>query len=274
MNKSRKKINNINEEYSCKILRTTPCLGYSSKPFYRLVYVIQSAIDIVLNEERISLQEYQYSLFKPSDELVFESFFKNAKILYVEICESAFKRIITFLGGNCNDYIIISKSLLSVIGDFNVKQKMDEFINRILKYGDEDFLICKLISFELISGIMRQMHRKQHRDEIPMQIVSAVNELRSLDKLQRGVIVLDEALHYSRTHLCRLFKKYYEMTPQEYVKEMRLGRAYNLIVFTDEDYESIAESVGFNSISHFYKIFHSRYGFTPSMLRNHKDLSE
>ncbi|MDW4548929.1 GlxA family transcriptional regulator [Defluviimonas sp. D31] len=76
-----------------------------------------------------------------------------------------------------------------------------------------------------------------------------------------------EELGISTRQLERLFGKYLNTSPKRYVVEMRLHRARNLIVQTEESIAQIAMACGFNSTSHFSKVFRSHFGISPLLHR-------
>ncbi len=67
----------------------------------------------------------------------------------------------------------------------------------------------------------------------------------------------------STRQLERLFGKYLNTSPKRYVVEARLHRARNLIVQSEQSISQIAMACGFNSTSHFSKVFRSTFGKTP-----------
>ncbi len=74
--------------------------------------------------------------------------------------------------------------------------------------------------------------------------------------------IADE-LSISTRQLERLFVRYLNSTPKHYFMELRLHRARNLLVQTDQSITEIAMACGFKSTSHFTKTFRSFYGRTP-----------
>lgn len=70
-------------------------------------------------------------------------------------------------------------------------------------------------------------------------------------------------LGISTRQLERLFGRYLNTSPKRYITEMRLHRARNLIVQTEQSITEIAMACGFNSTSHFSKVFRNHYGISP-----------
>lgn len=70
-------------------------------------------------------------------------------------------------------------------------------------------------------------------------------------------------LGISTRQLERLFMRYMKTTPKRFIMEMRLQRARILIQQTDDSISEIAMACGFNSTSHFSKVYRAQYGSTP-----------
>lgn len=75
--------------------------------------------------------------------------------------------------------------------------------------------------------------------------------------------LIAERLGISTRQLERLFGRYLNSTPKHYFTEMRLRRAQNLLVQTEQSITEIAMACGFQSTSHFSKVFRGFFGRSP-----------
>lgn len=75
--------------------------------------------------------------------------------------------------------------------------------------------------------------------------------------------IIAERLGISTRQLERLFGRYLNSTPKHYFMEMRLHRAQNLLVQTEQSITEIAMACGFQSTSHFSKVFRGFFGRSP-----------
>lgn len=76
-----------------------------------------------------------------------------------------------------------------------------------------------------------------------------------------------QELGLSESHLTRLFKLYYSLTPNEYIVKLKIEKAMELLSQSDLDINAIAYEAGFRSISNFYKCFNEHTGSTPKAYR-------
>jgi transcriptional regulator GlxA family with amidase domain len=70
-------------------------------------------------------------------------------------------------------------------------------------------------------------------------------------------------LGISTRQLERLFGRFLNSTPKHYFMEMRLHRARNLLVQSEQSITEIAMACGFRSSSHFSKVYRSAFGRSP-----------
>ena len=75
---------------------------------------------------------------------------------------------------------------------------------------------------------------------------------------------LCKAMFMSRTQLFRRLKFLIRQAPAIYIKTIRLQRAKELLETTDATVSEIAFKTGFQTLSHFTKIFKKQYGILPS----------
>jgi transcriptional regulator GlxA family with amidase domain len=96
------------------------------------------------------------------------------------------------------------------------------------------------------------------------------------EHLKRAIAMMEEAIEspmspsliaedigISTRQLERLFGRYLNSTPKHYFMEMRLHRAQNLLVQSEQSVTEIAMACGFQTTSHFSKVFRAHFGRSP-----------
>lgn len=74
-------------------------------------------------------------------------------------------------------------------------------------------------------------------------------------------------LHFHENYLSRKIKEHMKMSFQEYLLDVRLNEAEQLLKNTDLTIKEVAYEVGYKKPSFFYKIFKERYEKTPQQFR-------
>lgn len=101
-------------------------------------------------------------------------------------------------------------------------------------------------------------------EELATTIRSAPSVPYTLDSMARS-------MHYSPDHLVRLFKACFHTTPMEYVIRCRMEQARHLLLFTNQSVSSIAEQLGYSSVSYFSRQFSRRVGVSPMVYRRNPE---
>lgn len=112
------------------------------------------------------------------------------------------------------------------------------------------------------------------------EVLLSVNERNRQDKLKDLLTYIDahyagpmtvadaaSRLNVSIQYFCRYFKKVTSMCFTDYLNDLRLRRAAQAIVETDQPIGSIAAYHGFDNSGYFFKNFREKFGTTPLKYR-------
>jgi AraC-like DNA-binding protein len=78
-----------------------------------------------------------------------------------------------------------------------------------------------------------------------------------------------QAVHTSIFYFCKLFKKVTGINFTEYVSRLRTEKAKNLLLNPNLRVSEIAYEVGFQSLTHFNRVFKNIIGESPTEYRSH-----
>ncbi len=89
------------------------------------------------------------------------------------------------------------------------------------------------------------------------------------ENIQRDLPVSEMADHagLSRSHFARLFKEHEGMSPREYVEDLRLKRALQLLYSDSMSVKEIAYSCGIPDVNYFCRLFKKQMGMSPGEYR-------
>ncbi|SHN12556.1 AraC family transcriptional regulator [Chitinophaga sp. CF418] len=84
---------------------------------------------------------------------------------------------------------------------------------------------------------------------------------------QASIDELAQKTNLSVSSFKREFKKIYDDSPANYIKNKRLERAAELLLVSDTRITDVAFDCGFNDLANFTKSFHDKYSTSPSNFR-------
>ena len=84
---------------------------------------------------------------------------------------------------------------------------------------------------------------------------------------------ISQAALFSKFHFIRLFRKNYGRTPYQYLTEVRIAKAKQLLK-SDRTISEVCYSVGFTSITSFTGLFKKITGITPSEFQKKSNIEE
>jgi len=95
--------------------------------------------------------------------------------------------------------------------------------------------------------------------------------LSNLENSQFDTNHLSECMNMSRTQLFRRLKPIIRQSPGSYIRTLKLQRAKELFETTDMRISEVAYKTGFETASHFTKVFTKQYGVKPSLFCRKKE---
>lgn len=123
----------------------------------------------------------------------------------------------------------------------------------------------KRLLLEVFTGYFRE--EKQSDVKVPLWLETVCEKMRKQENFMQGTERMFEISGKSREHMARSMKKYYGVTPSDYVTELRLSYAANMLRFSNLSVTDICFECGFTNISWFYAQFKRRFNLSPSRYR-------
>ncbi len=138
---------------------------------------------------------------------------------------------------------------------FPIMRELDRVSHRDGTYTERAALFLTVLSMLYSSSKQESL-----ADKIAKHISDNMLTLTSLDEICREFC-------YSKNHIINVFKSEYGMTPIEYLGHVRIKQAMYQAEVTSKPLGAIAEEVGFNNYSHFYRLFVRKVGMSPEKWR-------
>lgn len=134
------------------------------------------------------------------------------------------------------------------------------------RFTKKDFLYAESISSLLKSFVTESLIFTRY-DRTPENIKKLLSYLSKhyLESVSNSDIA--EAFSFHPNHLGRVFKEYTGKTIHSHIIELRLQKAYKLLLTTELPVARIAEMCSFESYAYFIKCFKKHFGSSPGKYR-------
>lgn len=141
---------------------------------------------------------------------------------------------------------------------------MDSSIEQFNTVKYQKFLAQSLLDFILGLYII---HYSKHHSDTPKWLLDFLNELQKPEVFSQRVSDIVALTNYSHSQVGTVFKNYKGMSLVDYLIDVRMNYARELLESTNESVLSISQECGYNSLSSFIKIFREKSGSSPLQYR-------
>ncbi len=180
---------------------------------------------------------------------------------------------VSFSGQGVNEMLDIINLQTAKFMEFLSIDRICRIMKRIIKTLKSDRIYgnyyASVYLYELFVEVNKQMHNIVSENDFNadnrMVLVIDYIEEHYHDKIKLQTLCVISDL--SEQHLCRLFKKYLDTRPMEYLEKLRINEAKKKLMSTNKAVQIIAEDVGYENAAYFSKIFKSHEGMTPTEFR-------
>lgn len=156
--------------------------------------------------------------------------------------------------------------------------KLFSYLSQMLKSVDDRRQENKLRFISLLYDFFYQLLTdykiEQKKTTASYYGISRISPVMAyVEKEFRNKITLNEVaeiLNVTPEHMCRLFKKYTDMTFNEYLMSLRISAFYQSLQNTNQKISVILEECGITNYKVFIREFKKTFGKTPEMIRNEK----
>jgi AraC-like DNA-binding protein len=250
---------------------------------YELVYIHQGKgvffIDNTWYEKKkgdlfiIPGNTIHHSLPHNEDPIVSSALFFAPTLLAMEPIDDSYHSLLCFdFARNKKIYRIEQTESLISVTEAALEQIHGELEDRKAGYHEA----VKLITCQLLLHINRFIQSVSGSSTAgepgvgPFWIKEVLREIDEHPEREASLALLAEKANVSAPHFSRVFKQLTTMNVTQYVNAKRMIRAKELLTRTDNNIMDIAEQCGYETATHFYRIFKAFTGFTPNKYRQNQ----
>ena len=239
--------------------------------FFHFIYVTSGAGDITIGEKHYSLTPGNIYLTPP----FFEHAFFNGHSESLKTLEIKFnmhnpeaKEKITKLPFRMSVKNYPIKSVLQTIHQETSKSRImsSEIINL-------NFQLLIVFLLRCYDDLLKNLDCNKNAESFSSEIDTVISYM---DENLSENINLDELAQvagFEKNYFLRKFKKITRQTPMNFLKDKRLEKAKELLLYSDMNTSQIAIVTGFKTVHYFSKVFYETTGTRPLNYRNENKIT-
>ncbi len=116
--------------------------------------------------------------------------------------------------------------------------------------------------------------RRQALDERQLKLEALADEIAAEPERGWNTNEMASSIGVSAGHLRRLFAEQFDISPYQYVIDVRMQRAAEMLRSSDAAVKEIAGAVGVEDLAYFTRLFKARFGYPPARYRLASQLRE
>ena len=242
---------------------------------YYVVYIICSGtMNAIMNGKQMSLGRGTIRLAFPKDIIRFNNLDgrEDLVMLVIDVSGDEVMRNFQFMAGGGAWSMQDCRQTLQDLPEWQFKF----FCDTVLKL----LAICKskrpakamgtVLWHTFMQNLLGALFMRSFSDDAdaqPIWLEEAFHEMLKRENFTAGIGRMMKICGRSHAHVTRMMRKYYGMTPQQFVNGLRLEYASEQLCKSDWSITDIAFGSGFNNLAYFRKCFESKYEMTPREFR-------
>ena len=250
--------------YRLRTKQKLPTWSPRGRVDYQLLYVAAGKTHFFIEGEEKIVTAGHMVLFRPKEEQHYEYYGEDKpEVYWVHFTGSDVRNILRHFDIPTDEHVFFSG--------------MPSAYATLFKQMIEEFQTCRVGYEEMLEMCLRQLFMliQRTRLEKPAIVTTQVQEEMNLARQYfhehyNEPINIDEfaqSRHVSISLFMRNFKKVFNVSPKQYILNIRMNNAQSLLETTDYTVTEIAAIVGYDNPLYFSRLYHKQKGQSPSDYR-------
>lgn len=236
--------------------------------FYEIFIIEDGEVNHFVNGEQKVMRKGDLHFVRPED----EHYFQKGRCRKAQFVNLAFSKSLFRLVENILKQYFESEEKLERV-EAHIPARMEiAILSKLAFVARERSNLFQVSQKDMVIGILLDCmiildSQADNEENPPEWLEIACLEIKKHKYYVEGLEKFVELSGKSQEHLTRCMKKYYQITPTEYLNRIKLEHAAMLLETTEDHILDIMMDCGFNNVSHFNQLFKKNFGLTPSKYR-------
>lgn len=234
-------------------------------------YVKKGSCFIQLGNESIGFKENEMMIISSNVSHFFEAGPEGATLMQLEFLPEIFAQFSSYEKNKIPELIpinIFSKEnkLIKIVNNVRIINSVQRIVNEMNVMNEYYQYLVIMYYAELLILINR------HMDEVYLPLCTNESMRQAISYIQMNYIsdisISEIAAHsgIGERYLRKLFAQHLNMSPLDYINQIRINKALELLRNTEMSVKEVCYACGFQSPQYFSRIFKQQVGITPREL--------
>lgn len=259
-------IDTVPKEFHNTIMHYIPPHWHRS---VELSLVVEGRVNLWINEQKSTIEANQFILVNSSQVHRLEEFGDEQKpaVVIMILSYDFIKNLCP-----CIDQFEFDLSKSNEQKD-RLRDIYEEFKNFSLDHEKYDYLKMNAYLHEILYILLTFYRIDLPPDKIKNNVLYHQKQIDILTYIDEhssedlNLQMLADVFHMSNEHFSRMFHKYFGITFYKYLNHIRLDKAFDELLKSDNSVQNIARKHGFQNVKAFITTFKNEYGITPNKYR-------
>jgi AraC family cel operon transcriptional repressor len=245
-----------------------------SHDFFELFIVLKGSVIHKINGSEEIIKEGSLVFIRPQDNHFYEKYDNEpCELINLAFPQRAVDELMNYLGEGFSPQRLLKSAnppfaLLSNTEKKKVAERLEEL--HLLPRKNKALIKTKLriLLLELfVRYFPLENSLTKKTPSLPDWLSDLLDKMQKKENFSSGLNSMLILSGKTQEHLCRIFRKYLNITPTAFINELRLNYAANMLTNSDAQIFDISSEAGFENLSHFYHLFKQQYKMSPRNFR-------
>ena len=235
--------------------------------YYEIVLICDGVSVHNINGTEFKLCKNDMILIHPDDLHFIQPDCGDYELLNIEIKQEFFQDILALAGKRVPETIAHSGNLrLSIDNETQERWNREVYKAQLISdwTSERKSEILQQLAISMVIQFCQRIKERVHNHELINQAIKLMRRSDNIDKRLSDICAM---LNYNETYIIRLFHNHGMESPNKVFRNIKLEYACGLLTTTNFKVITVAEKVGFESLSYFNHIFYKKYGVSPGEYR-------
>lgn len=246
--------------------------NYTTKNYLRFCSILEGYKYVNINKgQKIKYDKKSFIILTPNSDVNLE-ILEKTKALVVEIDQNYIDEVVNKLSieYDSSEFEFIDKNFFLGKYNFELLDTYKKIIDVFKSESANKKFLIDLYSQKIIYDIFKYKGAERIINKKGSDINLIISYIKENYNKNIRVSDLAKELGMKEYEFTRYFKKYTGKTPKEFIKDLRLLKAKELLAY--ESVTDVCFDIGYENISYFIKEFKNKYGLTPKQFINTRSI--